>query len=132
LARDYPRRSRLGCVADEKIVVAHDHPVVIVGIDDGVEGLPADSWHNVGTLLLEEAPSLGLAAADAMGVVHHAVGQKCLDHRIDIPGIEQPVDAVDEIDGADSVRGVHRAVENYRGQAGVNICVPSDRSWPST
>jgi hypothetical protein len=106
----------LCCLTDEKIVVPHDHPVVIVRVDDKAEGLPADSRHNVGRLLLKEAPSLDLAATDAMCVVRHAVRKKRLDHRVDIPGVEQPVDAVYEVDRADPVCGFHSAVEDYGGQ----------------
>ena len=82
LARDYPWRSRLCCLTDEKIVVPHDHPVVIVRVDDKAEGLPADSRHNVGRLLLKDAPSLDLAATDAMCVVRHAVRKKRLDQAL--------------------------------------------------
>jgi hypothetical protein len=50
--------------------------------------------------------------------------------RVDVAGVEQPVDPVDEVDGAHSIRGIHRAVENYRGRLGVNNYLPSDRRGP--
>jgi len=48
LTGDDPRRRRLCGVADEKVVVPDDHSVVIVGIDDGAERLPAVAPRDVG------------------------------------------------------------------------------------
>jgi hypothetical protein len=53
----------------------------------------------------------GPAANDAMGVMRHAIGEERLDHRVDVPGVEQPVDPVDEVNCAHSVGCVDWAVE---------------------
>ena len=82
-----------------------------VGINDRVGGVPTSSGHGVGNLLLEEAPRLDPAANDAMGVMRHAIGEERLDRRVDVPGVEQPVDPVDEVNCAHSVGCVDWAVE---------------------
>src|ERR1700753_656429 len=57
------------------VVIADDHTIVVVGINDRVDGVPTSPGHGVGNLLLEEAPCLDPAANDAMGVMRHVSGR---------------------------------------------------------
>ena len=56
-------------------MIADDHTIVVVGINDRVDGVPTSPGHGVGNLLLEEAPCLDPAANDAMGVMRHVSGR---------------------------------------------------------